>query len=81
MWTKQIGQKKAHYVKELNPTWEHEEKTYLGVAIQGKARLLIAQLRTGLHHLRCETRRWTIPNEAWEDRICMFCSKGVVEIE
>lgn len=29
MWTKQMGRKKAHYVKEFNPTWEHDEKDYL----------------------------------------------------
>lgn len=81
MWTKQIGRKKDHYVKAFNPTWEHGDKNYLGAAIKGKAWLLIAQLRTGSHHLRCETGRWTIPKEVWEDRICMFCSKGVVETE
>lgn len=36
---------------------------------------------TGLHHLRCEIGRWTIPKEEWEKRTCLFCSKGVVETE
>lgn len=81
MWTKQIGRKKAHYVKEFNPTWEHDEKTYLKAAVKGNAKILVAELRTDSHHLRCQTRRWTIPKEEWEERICIFCIKGVVETE
>ncbi|KAH9320502.1 hypothetical protein KI387_015141, partial [Taxus chinensis] len=81
MWTGHIGRKKAHYIREFNPTREHDEKAYLGATIKGKARILVAQLRTGSHHLRCETSRWTIPKEDWERRICLFCSKGVVETE
>ncbi|KAH9307116.1 hypothetical protein KI387_043788 [Taxus chinensis] len=81
MWTGQIGRKKAHYIREFNLTGEHDEKAYLGTVIKGKAKILVAQLRTGSHHLRCETGRWTIPKEDWERRICLFCSKGVVETE
>lgn len=43
--------------------------------------MLIAQLRTGSHHLRCETGRWKSPKETWEERTCIFCDKGVVETE
>ena len=35
----------------------------------------------GSHHLRCETRRWRVPKEVWEERTCIFCNKGVVETE
>ncbi|KAH9288550.1 hypothetical protein KI387_032667, partial [Taxus chinensis] len=81
MWTGQIGRKKAHYIREFNLNGEHDKKAYLGTVIKGIAKILVAQLRTGSHHLRCETGRWTIPKEDWERRICLFCSKGVVETE
>ncbi|KAH9329718.1 hypothetical protein KI387_001826 [Taxus chinensis] len=63
MWTGQIGRKKAHYIREFNPTGEHDEKAYLGAAIKGKAKILVAQLRTGSHHLRCETEAQLIREE------------------
>ena len=72
MWNNNMSRKKAYYIKEFNPTGELGEKVYLGTAIKGKARLLVAQLRTGSHHLRCETGRWKRPKEAWEQRICIF---------
>ena len=81
MWTNQIGRKKAYYVNEFNHTCEHGDKEYLGADIRGKARILIAQLRSGSHHLRCETGRWKIPKERWEEIICRFCNKGTVEME
>lgn len=79
MWTKQVGRKKTHYIQEFNPTWEHDEKNYLRIAIKGKARLLVTQLRIGSHHLRCETGRWVVAKEAWEQRTCISCNKGVVQ--
>ena len=36
-------------------------------------------MRTGSHHLRCETGRWKIPKEVWEERTCIFYDNGVVE--
>lgn len=51
------------------------------MAIKSKARLLVSQLRTRSHHLRCETGRWTVPKETWEERTCVFYNKGVVETE
>jgi hypothetical protein len=81
MWTNHSGRKKAYYIKEFNPNCDHSEKTYLGAAIKGKTRLLVAQLRMGSHHLRCETSRWRVPKEVWEERTCIFCNKGVVETE
>lgn len=81
MWTNQTGRKKAYYVKEFNPTREHGVKEYLGANIEGKAKILIAQLRSGSHHLRCEIGRWKVPKKGWEERICRFCNKGVVETE
>jgi hypothetical protein len=79
MWTNHSGRKKAYCIKEFNPKCDHTEKTYLGVVIKGKARLLVAQLRTG--SLRCEIGRWRVPKEVWEERTCILCNKGVVERE
>jgi hypothetical protein len=81
MWTNHSGRKKAYYVKEFNPNCDYSEKTYLGAVIKGKARLLVAQLRTGSHYIRCETGSWRVPKEVWEERTCIFCNKGVVEME
>ena len=41
--------------------------------------MLIAQLRTNSHELCCETGQWKIPKEAWEERVCTFCTSGKVE--
>ena len=54
---------------------------YIGANIPWKAKILIAQLRTNSHQLRCETRRWKRPNEAWAERVCIFCTVGKVETE
>lgn len=81
MWTNHIGCKKAYYIKEFNPTGEHNEKAYLGTAIKGKAKLLLAQLRIGSHHLRYETGRWQRPKEVWEERTCLFYKAGAIETE
>ena len=34
-----------------------------------------------MHHLRCETGRWRVSKEVLEERTCIYCNKGVVEIE
>ena len=81
MWTNHNGRKKDYYIKEFNRNCDHGEKTYLGAAIKGKANLIVAQMRMGSHHLRCETCRWTVPKGVWEERTCIFCNKGVVETE
>jgi hypothetical protein len=81
MWTNHGGHKKAYYIKEFNPNCDHSEKTYLGTAIKGKSRLLVAQLRMGSHRLRRETDRWRVPKEVLEERTCIFCNKGAVETE
>ena len=78
---KKTGRKKDYYIKEFNPTRDHEEKAYIGANIKWKAKMLIAQLRTSSHHLRCETGRWVVPKEKWENIICGFCNKGMVETE
>ena len=36
-------------------------------------------LRTNSHQLRCEIGRWKRPKEAWEERVCTFCSFEKVE--
>jgi len=43
--------------------------------------ILIAQLRTNSHQLWCEIGRWKRPKEAWEERVCTFCTSGAVESE
>jgi hypothetical protein len=43
--------------------------------------MLITQLRTNFHQLRCETGCWKRPKEAWEERVCVFCTSGKVERE
>jgi len=72
MWTNHSGRKKTYYINEFNPNCDHSEKTYLGASIKGKTRLLVAQLRMG---------RWRVPKEVWEERTCILCNKGVVEME
>ena len=57
MWTNHSGRKKAYYIKEFNPTCDHGEKTYLGAVIQGKTRVLVAQLKTRSQHLICQIGR------------------------
>lgn len=42
MRTNHNGRKKTYYIKEFNPICDHGEKTYLGVVIKGKARVLVA---------------------------------------
>ena len=81
MWTRHMGRKKLHYVEEFNPTTCHKQKAYLGVVIKWKAKMLIAQLIVSSHQLRCETSCWKVPKEDWENRTCLFCDTGAIEIE
>ena len=76
MWTNRKGHKKDHYIKEFNPNCDHGEKAYLGAVVKGKAKLLVAQLRTGSHHLRCEIGRWKVPKEEWEERTSVSAIKA-----
>jgi hypothetical protein len=43
--------------------------------------MFIARLRTNSHQLHCETGHWKRPKEAWEERVCMFCTSGKMETE
>ena len=43
--------------------------------------MLITQLRTNFHQLRCETGCWKRPKEDWEERVCVFCTSRKVERE
>ena len=81
LWTRHIGRKKSYYIKEFNPTSSHDEKAYIRATINWKAKMLMAQLRTSSHRLRCETGRWQVPKEEWADRTCLFCNMGTVETE
>ena len=42
MWTNHSGLKITYYIKEFSPSCDHDEKTYLRLAIKGKIRLLVA---------------------------------------
>ena len=41
--------------------------------------MIIAQLRTNSHQLHYETGRWKRPKEAWEEKVCVFCTSEKVE--
>lgn len=81
MWTRELSRKREYYIKHFIPSYDHTQKNYIGAEIKWKAKMLIAQLRTDSHQLRCETGRWTTPKEEWVDRICRFCTLGLVEME
>ncbi|KAH9325519.1 hypothetical protein KI387_005697, partial [Taxus chinensis] len=80
MWDNR-GRKKRYYLEEFNYTCDHQQKAYIGALIPWRAKILIAQLRTNSHRLRCETGRWKRPKEKWEERLCVFCLNGAVESE
>ncbi|KAH9328310.1 hypothetical protein KI387_000418, partial [Taxus chinensis] len=81
MLNKQLGRKREYHVKKFNPTCDHEQKHYIGATIKWKAKMLIVQLKTSSHHLRCETGRWKMPKEEWSERVCQFCKSGTLESE
>ncbi|XP_059066243.1 uncharacterized protein LOC131857578 [Cryptomeria japonica] len=80
-WSIGLGRKKQYYINEFNPNYDHLQKVYIGANISWKAKILIAQLRTNSHQLRCETGRWKRPKEIWEERVFPFCISGSVETE
>ena len=75
-WDKELGRKKKYYIDEFNPTCSHHQKAYIGANISWRAKILIAQLRTNSHQLRCEIGHWKRPKKAWEERVCIFCNSG-----
>ena len=79
IWGKGLGRKKKNYVQEFNPTCDLQQKEYIGANIPRREKVLIAQLRTNSHQLQCEMGRWKRPKEAWEERVCTFCTSGAVE--
>ena len=68
-WEKELGKNKKYYIEEFNPTHNHQQKAYIGVNISWRSKILIAQLRTNSHQLRCETGRWKRQKEMWEERV------------
>jgi len=68
-------------LKCYNPTHIHQQNAYIKANISWRAKILIAQLRTDSHQLRCETGHWKRPKEVWEERVYIFCSSRKVEIE
>ena len=59
-WEKELGRKK-NYIEEFNPMHNHQQKAYIEANISWRSKILIAQLRTNSHQLRCETWRWKKP--------------------
>ena len=80
-WDKELGRKKNYYIELFNPTLSHQPKACIEANISWRAKILIAQLRTNSHQLRCETGRWKRPKEVWEERVCIFYSSGKLEKE
>ena len=54
-WDNELGRKKNYYIEVFNPTHSHQPKAYIEANISWRAKILIAQLRTNSHQLRCET--------------------------
>ena len=52
---KELGRKKKYYIEEFNPTYDLQQKEYIGANIQWREKVLIAQLRMKSHQLQCET--------------------------
>ena len=75
MWKGPLGRKKEYYIRHFNLACDLTQKTYIGMEIKWKAKMLIAQVRTSSHHCRCETGRWMIPKEEWADRRCSYCTQ------
>jgi hypothetical protein len=78
-WEKELGRKKKYYIEEFYPTHNHQRKVYIRAHISWRYKILIAQLRTNSHQLRCETGSWKRPKEMWEERVCILCSFRKVE--
>ena len=76
VWEKELGRKKKYYIEEFNPTCDLQQKKFIGASISWREKVLIAKLRTKSHQLRCETGWWKRPKEAWEERVCTFCTWG-----
>ena len=58
-----------------------QQKEYIGARILWREKVLIAQLRTNSHQLRCEIGWWKRPKQAWEEHVCTFCTSGAMELE
>ena len=78
-WDKELRRKRKYYIEEFNPTYNQHQKAYIEANIPWKSKILIAQLRTNSHQLRCETGRWKRPKEAWQESVCIFCTVGKAE--
>ena len=81
IWDKELGRKKKYYIEVFNPTHNCQPKAYIEANISWRAKIVIAQLMSNSHKLYCEIGHWKRPKEVWEERVCIFCSSGKVEIE
>ena len=59
---------------------EHTKALYEPISNE-RQKNLITQLKSSAYRLKCEIGRCKVTKKEWEDRICRFCNKGVVETE
>ena len=78
---KRVGHKEEVLCWGFQPTYDIQQKKYIGASISCREKVLFAQLRTNLHQLQCETGRWKRPKESQEEWVCTFCTSGAVESE
>lgn len=65
-WDNELGGKKKFYIEEFNPTHNHQQKSYIGVNISRRPKILIAQLKLS------EIGSWKRPNNAWGEEYVFF---------
>lgn len=92
-WEEAIHRTKfTYYTKSINPTFkdqffaprEQRVQPYLLEPVPQFAIRTVASIRTGSHHLRCETGRWHSTGQTsipLSERTCLLCHQGTVESE
>jgi hypothetical protein len=68
-------------MEKFNKQGKIKIQDYLNLNISWHEKHLMASLRTNSQRLQCEIGRWEKPNELWEERLCMICGNGEVEIK
>ena len=76
-----MGRKKRYYVQKFDPTYDLQQKEYIGATIYWRENIIISWLRSNSHQLWHEKEPWKWPKEAWEEKVCTFFTFGVVESE
>ena len=74
------GKKKLRYYKEvINPNIE--DKNDLFVLTRVEKKIHIDKIRTNIHELHSEARRWNFSKTSMDERICHLCETMSVEDE